>query len=615
MLAGQHHVPGIESPLMVVLWRVAAGVFLPLIPTMAVFGNALVIMSVFRERSLQTVTNMLIVSLAVSDFMVAIGVMSFGVYYEWNSFKWGLGAFFCHVYQALDVACSTASILNLLAISLDRYIAIGHPISYAQYGARGGRAMISITIVWGVSIAVALPLLLGVNPMENDQCELANPYFNMISSIFSFFIPCIAMIILYTIIFRRLRQRERARSLRQAQRSETDKISSALLGGAQIARQMGKHFKNRTDQILLEISFQKEKGDNLKKWYVLQTSSFPTMSESSDDGSTISPMINSFNNFLPKKTTYPSTSIPAIPECGSMPNLTIIEKPEEEKDIELSIMDLRDTVEMLDDKYSSAMITRSFGEELEEILPFIDGSTSVKHSREQLHTTRSNTSTTRLLDVKPELRSISVPSIQDEKKLGQKPSETPFAHQNGTNKQKLLPNPGILMKSKSTTLLKTNGYMDTDSLNNNRSSHKKSLADLLANDEFSFSDSMRVYKNRLFKSLSRATSGWNKPRPSRHMVKKATKQMRREHKATVTLAVVLAVFLFCWLPFFILHLSNSICLILDPNSDCVGFLPLYLATWLGYLNSSLNPLIYTVFDQRFRNAFRNILSCGIFKKR
>ncbi|CCD83405.1 Dopamine receptor 3 [Caenorhabditis elegans] len=607
MLAGQHHVTDIESPLMVVLWRVAAGVFLPLVPTMAVFGNVLVIMSVFRERSLQTVTNMLIVSLAVSDFMVAIGVMSFGVYYEWNDFKWGLGSFFCHVYQALDVACSTASILNLLAISLDRYIAIGHPISYAQYGARGGRAMISITIVWGVSVAVALPLLLGVNPMEeNDlqECELANPYFNMISSIFSFFIPCIAMIILYTIIFRRLRQRERARSLRQAQRSENDKISSALLGGAQIARQMGKHFKNRTDQILLEISF--------------QTSSFPTMSESSEDASTISPMINSFNNFLPKKTPYPSTSIPAIPECGSMPNLTIIERPEAEKEKEISIMDLRDTVEMLDDKYSSAILTsfqtsRSFGEELEEILPFIDGSNSVKHSREQLHTTRSNTSTTRLLDVKPELRSISVPSIQDEKKLSQKSNDLPFSHQNGTHKQKLLPNPGILMKSKSTTLLKTNGYMDTDSLN--RNSHKKSLADLLANDEFSFSDSMRVYKNRLFKSLSRATSGWNKPRPSRHMVKKATKQMRREHKATVTLAVVLAVFLFCWLPFFVLHLSNSICLIIDENSACVGFLPLYLATWLGYLNSSLNPLIYTVFDQRFRNAFRNILSCGIFKKR
>ena len=62
--------------------------------------------------------------------------------------------------------------------------------------------------------------------------------------------------VLYTIIFRRLRQRERARSLRQAAKTETDRISNALLGGARFARQMGTHFKHKTDQILLEISFQ-----------------------------------------------------------------------------------------------------------------------------------------------------------------------------------------------------------------------------------------------------------------------------------------------------------------------------------------------------------------------
>ncbi|CAB3399548.1 unnamed protein product [Caenorhabditis bovis] len=605
MLAGNRFAE-LAPSLMIVIWRVLAGIILPLIPTLAVFGNALVIIAVFRERSLQTVTNMLIVSLAVSDLMVAVGVMSFGVYYEWNNFKWEIGSFLCHVYQALDVACSTASILNLLAISLDRYIAIGHPISYAQYGARGGRAMVSITVVWGVSIAVALPLLLGVNPMENEQCELANPYFNLISSVFSFFIPCIAMIILYTIIFRRLRQRERARSLRQAQKSETDKISSALLGGAQIARQMGKHFKNRTDQILLEISF--------------QTSSFPTMSDSSDEGSTISP---SFNHILPKKVAYPTTSIPAIPEAGSMPNLTLIDnKEEDDKKKEISFMDLHETVELLDDKCSSAILAsfRSFGEELEEILPFIDGTNSTKESREQLHSTRSNPGTnTRHLDVKPEIRSISVPSIQDEKKLSERLTESKMESTRNSNEKRngsihtnQLPCPGILMKSKSTTLLKTNGFVNSNE--SMRVSPKKSLADLLTNEEYSFSDSVRVYKNRLFKSLSRATSGWSKPRPTRHIVKKATKQMRREHKATVTLAVVLAVFLICWLPFFILHLTNSICLIRDGNNSCIGLLPLYLATWLGYLNSSLNPLIYTVFDQRFRNAFRNILSCGLARK-
>lgn len=53
---------------------------LVLFPIFTLFGNVLVIMSVYRERTLQTVTNYFIVSLALADLLVAVVVMPFAVY-------------------------------------------------------------------------------------------------------------------------------------------------------------------------------------------------------------------------------------------------------------------------------------------------------------------------------------------------------------------------------------------------------------------------------------------------------------------------------------------------------------------------------------------------------
>lgn len=53
---------------------------LVLFPVFTLFGNVLVILSVYRERTLQTVTNYFIVSLAIADLLVAVVVMPFAVY-------------------------------------------------------------------------------------------------------------------------------------------------------------------------------------------------------------------------------------------------------------------------------------------------------------------------------------------------------------------------------------------------------------------------------------------------------------------------------------------------------------------------------------------------------
>ncbi|XP_067388406.1 alpha-2B adrenergic receptor [Emydura macquarii macquarii] len=79
--------------------------------------------------------------------------------------------------------------------------------------------------------------------------------------------------------------------------------------------------------------------------------------------------------------------------------------------------------------------------------------------------------------------------------------------------------------------------------------------------------------------------------------------LNREKRFTFVLAVVIGGFVLCWFPFFFLYSLGAICPELCKVPDSV----FQFFFWIGYCNSSLNPVIYTIFNQDFRKAFRKIL--------
>ncbi|MBV99163.1 5-hydroxytryptamine receptor 1B, partial [Eschrichtius robustus] len=94
-----------------------------------------------------------------------------------------------------------------------------------------------------------------------------------------------------------------------------------------------------------------------------------------------------------------------------------------------------------------------------------------------------------------------------------------------------------------------------------------------------------------------------KVRVSDALLEKKKLMAARERKATKTLGIILGAFIVCWLPFFIISLVMPIC-----KDACWFHLAIFdFFTWLGYLNSLINPIIYTMSNEDFKQAFHKLI--------
>ncbi|KFD69392.1 hypothetical protein M514_12929 [Trichuris suis] len=522
------------------------------IPLLTLFGNVLVIVSVCKFRNLRRTINYYIFGLAVADLLVALMVMPFAVYVEFNNRRWELGVILCDLYCAADVACSTSSICLLAVISFDRYLAANHPIRYMSSPRNVWYAVGINAVVWVISLVTASPLVFGMNNVEfreETECRFYNADFLIYSSFISFWVPLCVMVYFCSATFYQIRKQS-AKAKRR-----THKAGLRRMAGVREAEPRSRsklkivHVSETTCSQAPEVTGSANNDSNSSG-----DISAPSVARTSSGNDQNKPLImrTSRSSMEPISSAGRTISTDWWTDCQKISQLD-----------DIRYIDA-DSSELATDTNPPLVMQPSVCRKWK-----FKGAFNSLKLRFKL---------TKVFKVRQSSREPSLADMSDE------------FQQNGSLRLRLKQLWDYVNKEEE----------------KNQGSKEISNAELIAAMEQSMVSSSatdKVKRRLIDKSVLR------------RVTMKISKAERNEKKATKTLSIVLGVFIACWLPFFSLNTLSAICLKLDKPMCQVGFTPFFFTTWLGYMNSFMNPIIYTLFNIEFRKAFKALLLIFLYSGR
>ncbi|XP_050993795.1 trace amine-associated receptor 13c-like [Labeo rohita] len=177
--------------------------YISAISVLTVCGNLLVIISIMVFKQLRTPTNLLILSLAFSDFLVGVCVMPVESIRSINSCFY-MGKSHCRIFHMIMSILGSVSLINIMLVAMDRYFAVCEPLMYmSKMTVR--KTLMCISLGWSVSICYNLiPMDLGNSNLTGTivfclrECAVAvSNAWGPADLIVSFITPCILMLILY----------------------------------------------------------------------------------------------------------------------------------------------------------------------------------------------------------------------------------------------------------------------------------------------------------------------------------------------------------------------------------------------------------------------------------
>ncbi|XP_034158063.2 trace amine-associated receptor 13c-like [Pangasianodon hypophthalmus] len=210
----------------ILLYVCAAAVVL-----LTVCGNLLVIISVVHFKQLYTPTNMLVLSLAVSDFLVGALVMPPMLIWTIES-CWIFDAVYCICFLITSYILTSISIYNVGLIAVDRYLALSNPFLYTNAISKWTMCTV-VSSNWCVCLVYNTAFYYFSGSFTNFLMCLGECYLFMSDVLFAvdlvvtFIFPCSVIIILYTLVFVIAKKHATAiRELNNHTRPKTQKITS-----------------------------------------------------------------------------------------------------------------------------------------------------------------------------------------------------------------------------------------------------------------------------------------------------------------------------------------------------------------------------------------------------
>ncbi|XP_071087993.1 histamine H3 receptor-like [Haliotis cracherodii] len=181
----------------------------------AVGGNMLIIISYIRDKQLQTVHNMYLLNLAVTDLLLGCISMPFYAVYTITNWHWPFGTGFCKFFMFVDFALCLESVLLIIVISLDRLILVTKGAAYvSEETFKVGH--IKVGLSWLLALSLYGPAIIGwdywagestVGPGDCDVEFAYNSEFTLATSLIEFAVPFLSISVLNTLIYIKIRKR------------------------------------------------------------------------------------------------------------------------------------------------------------------------------------------------------------------------------------------------------------------------------------------------------------------------------------------------------------------------------------------------------------------------